>query len=80
MTSFIQHHDSKIHSYGCMRLLLAYSVTEYSIWVLRNQYMVYVPTLYVEALISSFMVIEGGAFGKKLELDEVMRVEPLGWD
>ena len=40
--------------------------------------MVYVPTLYVEALIPSFMVIEGGAFGKKLELDEAMRVGPLG--
>ena len=78
MTSFIQHHDSKIHSYGYMQLLLAYSVMEYSIWVLRNQYVVYVPALYVEALIPSFMVIEGGALGKKLELDEAMRVGPLG--
>ena len=64
MISFIQHYDSKIHSYGCMQLLLAYSVMACPIWMLWNQYVVYAPTVYVEALIPSVMVIEGGAFGK----------------
>ena len=64
MISFIQHYDSKIHSYGCMQLLLAYSVMACPIWMLWTQYVVYAPTVYVEALIPSFMVIEGGAFGK----------------
>ena len=64
MISFIQHYDSKIHSYGCMQLLLAYSVMACPIWMLGTQYVVYAPTVNVEALIPSVMVIEGGAFGK----------------
>ena len=50
MISFIQHYGSKIHSYGCMQLLPAYSVMECSIWVLWNQYVVYAPTFIAEAL------------------------------